>query len=97
MFENVIENAVVLAFLAVALAKIVENTIGRIYDNIPWLRPHRWTIVFWSVAFGIALCWRARIGILGELAVPDTYILAGVIVGCGASVFWDIVLDSASS
>lgn len=93
MFEEILSNVTVLAFLAVALAKIVENTITKVYDNIPALAQQKWTIVFWSVALGILVCLRAQIGILPNLPPPDNYILAGTLVGCGASVFWDVILD----
>lgn len=93
MFEEILSNVTVLAFLAVTLSKVIENTIGKLYENIPVLKNYRWTIIFWSILAGILLCLRAEIGILPALPPPDNYLLAGVMVGCGAGLFWDIVLD----
>lgn len=70
MFEEILSNVTVLAFLAVTLSKVIENTIGKLYENIPVLKNYRWTIIFWSILAGILLCLRAEIGILPALPLP---------------------------
>ena len=52
------------------------------------------TRFIWALALGVTLCVVSRIPFLFEyIAEPYTYVIAGLIVGGGAGVIWDVALD----
>ena len=103
-YQDLVQNVVVLGLLALAVAKVNEAVVGRLYDALftlfavpeDWQSRIRSTLFLWAEAMGVTLCVRASIPFMGDvLKAPDSYILAGVIVGAGAGVIWDVVLDKA--
>lgn len=101
-YLDLVQNAVVLGLLAAMIAKINEATIGRLYDALyaligvseVWQGRINSTRFLWALALGILLCVRAQVPFMGDiLPSPDSYVVAGLVVGSGAGLIWDLVLD----
>ena len=102
LLPEVFANIVLIAFLATLVAKLNEAVFGRIYEmlfkafNVSVAAQERWrlTLFLWAIALGEAICLRAKIGFMTTLLPePDTFILCGLLVGCGAGLAWDLWLD----
>lgn len=101
-YADLIPNVLVLGLLALVIAKLNEAVVGQLYDAIYAMfavsdelqaRINR-TRFIWALALGVTLCVVSRIPFLFEyIAEPYTYVIAGLIVGGGAGVIWDVVLD----
>lgn len=105
-YLDLVQNAVVLGLLAAMIAKINEATIGRVYDALyaligvsdAWQARINGTRFLWALVLGVLLCVRARIPFMADvLPAPDSYVIAGLVVGSGAGLIWDLVLDKAPS
>lgn len=105
-YLDLVQNAVVLGLLAATIAKINEATIGRLYDAIYAMTGAsdalqariNGTRFLWALVMGVVLCIRAHIPFMGDvLPAPDSYVLAGLVVGSGAGLIWDLVLDKVPS
>lgn len=101
-YLDLVQNAVILGLLAAMIAKINEATIGRVYDALyaligvsdAWQSRINSTRFLWAVILGVLLCVRSRIPFMGDiLPAPDSYVVAGLVVGSGAGLIWDLVLD----
>ncbi len=101
-YLDLVQNAVVLGLLAATVAKLNEATIGRLYDAIysligvseVWQTRVNGTRFLWALVLGVLLCVRAHIPFMGDiLPSPDSYVIAGLVVGSGAGLIWDLVLD----
>lgn len=102
-FVDLIPNVLVLGLLALVIAKINEAVVGQVYDALyalfavsdDWQGRINRTRFVWAVALGLVLCIVSRIPFLPEyIAEPYTYVIAGLVVGSGAGVIWDVALDT---
>lgn len=105
-YADLIPNVLILGLLALAVAKINEAVVGQLYAaayalfNVPyaWQERINTTRFLWALALGLVLCTQAHIPFMGEqIPAPLSYILAGLIVGAGAGVVWDLALDPVPS
>ena len=102
LLPEVMANVVLIAFMATLVAKLNEAVFGRLYTmlfkmfSVSEEAQERWrlTLFLWAIALGELLCIRAKIGFMTTiLPTPDAYVLCGLMVGCGAGLIWDLVLD----
>lgn len=102
LLGDVLGNVVLVAFLGTLVAKLNDAIIGPLYElayhllNVSEEKRQVWnqTRFLWAIAMGELLCLRAKIGFLPAiLPAPDTYVVCGLLVGAGAGIVWDLVLD----
>jgi hypothetical protein len=102
LLPEIFGNIVLIAFVATLVAKLNEAVFGRIYEalfsafHVSEDAQGHWrkTLFVWAIVLGEAICLRAKIGFMPTLLpTPDTYILCGLLVGCGAGLVWDLLLD----
>ena len=101
-YADLIPNVLILGLLALAVAKINEAVVGQLYAaayslfsvSAEWQERINTTRFLWALGLGVLLCVQAHIPFMGEqIPAPLSHVIAGLIVGSGAGVVWDLVLD----
>lgn len=75
---------------------VVEYVLGTLFDKVPALQPHKWTLMYVSMALGIALAFAYSLDLLalvGGVTSSIPYlgvVLTGVLIGRGANFINDL-------
>ena len=94
MMQATVLYAAMLFFGFVATEGLVEYVLGTLFDKIEKLAPFKWTLMYASLAVGIALAFYYGLDVvnigLGLPFSPVGIILTGVVMGRGANFVNDI-------